>query len=408
MFKKIIIAIVVVFSLVSLVFAAGGGGGGGGSSGGSSGITPYSNLKCSDSGVLSFSRGIQLETVAVIAENETIIPVPGSWENGKFTSEEAVLVKAGTYTINDPTYGIKTVICPGLTFSCKLAQMELQECSVQDQTVSVKFTLNGVETKAIKLQFAQSGGRALTYQEGSFSTELKGLTIQHISGTQFQATAAVSDITAVQLSIPQCIGRYYKYSTIDCASPPIEQKEEIPGSKLKCGGYLDIKDRVQCRLSLREEERSEYENFFPEECKTRSDAEHCLEIYQAVQQCWDFPNGQARINCVQRVLKLGAILTEKANCNALDAGKRENCNQELKDKVYALVKFRLYNLEEEAEQLMEQGLLTQDQVAEFVVKMEQHKAAFNAVTTTEERRGIILQARQNWLELMKSLQKVES
>ena len=172
---------------------------------------------------------------------------------------------------------------------------------------------------------------------------------------------------------------------------------------MKCGGYLDIADRVKCRLRLREVQAAEYENFFPEECKVRNDQEACLQVYQAVQECWDFPNGPSRIACVKRQLKLGEIPTERANCNALDAGKRENCNIELREKAHGLIKFRLYNLEEEAEELMEDGKLGEEEVTAFVVKMEESKLAFNKATTKEERRAVILGARKAWIELMKKV-----
>ena len=166
---------------------------------------------------------------------------------------------------------------------------------------------------------------------------------------------------------------------------------------------MTLEDRVRCRLRLRYEELEELENFFPEECKVREDSDLCLRQYQAVQDCWDFPNNASRFNCARKELNLGDIPAEKRNCNALAVGQRENCNRELKSKVYDMIKFRLYNLEIEAEELQEQGRLTEDDVVDFVVRVENNKAAFNQATSKEERRTIILRVRQDWIALLKKL-----
>ena len=403
---------------ITLVLAAGGGGGGGGGGGsGSSSVSRYSDLKCTDTGVLSFTRGAEWDEVIVQDPNGDEITISGSWKNGKFTSEEAVMVKAGKYVVNDPKYGNKEVTCPGLAFSCTLMNLQLQECQQIDGKVKVNFVLEGVGTSPEDLEYQfkqQDSSRLFKRSKTSISSELKkNFQIIKSSSSSFSLeTELLPAVETVQISHPRCIGQYYVYSKIDCRKGQEQEGNktvvvEENGKKLKCGGYLDIAYRVKCRLLLREEQTDEYENFFPEECKARNDPvdqEQCLQVYKAVQECWDFPNGPSRIACVKRQLKLGEILTERANCNALDAGKRENCNQELRDKAYGLIKFRLYNLEEEAEELMEEGRLSEDDVAAFVVKMEESKLAFNKATSKEERRAIILGARKAWIELMKTLE----
>lgn len=391
------------------VIAAGGGGGGGG--GGSGGLSPYSDLKCSDTGVLSFTRGAEWEVAIDDPDgNEKI--VSGSWRSNKFTSDEALLVKADKYVVKDPKYGNKTVECPGLAFSCTLMNLQLQECRQVKDRIHARFVLEGIGASSEDLEYQfkqQDSSRLFKRSKTSISSDLKHFQItKDSSGTFVLETEVLSSIETMQVSHPRCIGQYYVYSKIDCrreGNATVEEQEQN-GQKLKCGGYLDIADRVKCRLRLREEQADEYENFFPEECKARNDSagqEQCLQVYKAVQECWDFPNGPSRIACVKRQLKLGEIITERANCNALDAGKRENCNQGLREKAYGLIKFRLYNLEEEAEELMEEGKLSEEEVAAFVVKMEESKLAFNKATTKEERRAIILEARKAWIELMKKV-----
>jgi len=395
---------------IPLVLAAGGGGGGGGGAGSSS-VSRYSDIKCTDTGVLSFTRGTEWDEVIVQDPNGDEIIISGSWKNGKFTSEEASMVKAGKHVVKDLKYGNKEVTCPGLAFSCTLMSLQLQECQQIGGKVKVHFVLEGVGTSPEDLEYQfkqQDSSRLFKRSKTSISSELKNFQIIKASSSSFSLeTELLPAVETVQISHPRCIGQYYTYSKITCSK---EEKVfaaiEENGQKLKCGGYLDIADRVKCRLRLREEQADEYENFFPEECKARKDSvgqEQCLQVYKAVQECWDFPNGSSRIACVKRQLKLGEVLAERANCNVLDAGKRENCNQELRDKAYGLIKFRLYNLEEEAEELMEEGRLSEDDVTVFVVKMEGSKLAFNKATSKEERRAIILGARKAWIELMKKV-----
>ena len=77
--------------------------------------------------------------------------------------------------------------------------------------------------------------------------------------------------------------------------------------------------------------------------------------------------------------------------------------EKLRKDVYTLIKLRLYNLEESAEELMEDGKLTKEDVADFVVKMEQSKLAFNQAQNKQERKQVIMQARTYWMELMKKV-----
>lgn len=239
------------------------------------------------------------------------------------------------------------------------------------------------------------------------------------------------DVKSLQIMHPDCVGEYYVYSKIGCmkkgnknettsdknvqdkskAEENPEKKSEVlkeePGKKLKCGGYLDINDRVKCRVSLREEQSGEWENFFPEECKAwkPENQPKCLEFYTSVRECWKFENGNARINCVKRQVKLADLLTEKANCKALEIDKKEQCNKDLKDKVNAVVKFRLYNLEEEAERFMEQGKIAKDDLVDFVVKMEFSKLEYNIAKDKQEKKNIILKARKAWIELVKKIKE---
>ncbi len=425
MTKRLIITVLVAFLglalSLELVAAAGGGGGGGG--GGSGGGTYLKNIECQESGLLTFQQNPAIKPVVLEKADSSTITIEGTWDGTTFSTDEAVLNEAEIYTLRDPKNGDKTFSCPGLKFSCKLVELSLQSCTKMAQEVQAEFTLEHGEIADLKVQLALAGTtRTLTHGKESVSLQLKGLKIKEKAGDEKEKTGPkkryllavplTEEVKTLQLSLPECVGKYYKYSKIDCvesserggeggeggdeavAPSPIEQN----GQKLKCGGYLDIKDRVNCRLSLREEQRSEYENFFPEECRSWKDQEACVKLYRSVQNCWKLENSIARISCLQGKVGLTSVASAKATCQG-----ETTCLADLQRNAYILIKLRLYNLEEQAEELLEEGTLSKEEVADFVVKMEESKLAFNQAQSKLERKLVILKARQYWLELVRKV-----
>ncbi len=386
----------------SLALAAGGGGGGGG--GGSA--ARYTDLKCNDAGALSFTRGTKWDPVKVMKKDDgTLLTIPGTWSGGKFTSDEGLLREAGTYVVQDPLYGDKTVKCPGFKFSCSLVSLNLQEC-VNDNGITARFDLENADADVLKLEFVLSDSSTiLKYEKNSQSSFLKNLVLEN-AGSAFTVTAeGVAKVKTFQVSIPQCVGQYYVYSKINCVDKEVDaadagkkdqQAAEENGKALKCGGYLDIKDRVKCRIDLRGEQKDEYENFFPEECRSWENQGSCVALYRAVQNCWDQGSSVSRIACLRGKVGISSVASQRRECKG-----DQQCLDKLKDDVYTLIKLRLYNLEEEAEELQEKGEISEDDLVDFVVKMEESKLAFNTAQSKKERQDVILQARKYWLELMR-------
>ncbi len=414
------VLLIVLFSF-TFVIAAGGGGGGGGSSGGSSsggsslgsggGSGPFLyGLKCDDKGVLQFYEAPQIKPVQVKLWDGTLLEVAGEWQGSTFTSEEAMLVKSGSYEVVDGLNGNKKVDCPGLKFSCKLVNLNVESCVREGDRLEVHFTADNMDVNDLKFDFSRQGsgyaGKVLSYAKSGYSTELKSLKIRPLTlqgryALEVEGATDISNIDLVQVSHPECVGKYYKYAKAKCVQEDVVVAEkEKKGEELKCGGYIDIKDRVQCRLGLREDQKDEYENFYPEECRVRSDVDDCLKTYKSVQPCWKMANGAERIACVRGALELGSFADEKKKCAKFMGENRDLCMDRWKQRGYALVKFRLYNLEENAEELMEKGYLSQEEVGDFVVKMEEKKQKFNLVGSTKGRKQILLDARQDWRELM--------
>ena len=427
--------------LSTFVYAAGGGGGssssgssGGGSSSGSSGSDgPHlDRIKCTDRGLIQFDQSPRIMPVVLGYEDGSNLTVAGTWDGTFFTSEEAELVKLGTYTIYDSKNGNKAVECPGLVFSCRMVDITLQSCTQNDKELVASFKLTNIPAAEVKIDLVTEGvyvnqWRTLTYQKDMKSTELKGAKITPQEDKSFQFTASnLPPILTIQVSHPECIGKYYVYSKMDCqqettkdsgkdsnkesnkergnggnikqgewTSTPDSSKVSS-GQQLKCGGYLDIKDRVKCRVRLDESQAKEYDNFFPEECRSWDDADACVTLYRSVQSCWEKQTSDTRVACLRAKVQLGDIASRKSSCQGdqfcLDAVRRE---------VHTFIKLKLYNLEEAAEEFEEDGFITEDQLIGFVVKMEESKLAFNRAKSKAERRLVILQARQHWIALVK-------
>ncbi|MBI4407017.1 MAG: hypothetical protein HY565_00775 [Candidatus Kerfeldbacteria bacterium] len=168
-----------------------------------------------------------------------------------------------------------------------------------------------------------------------------------------------------------------------------------PCSHLQCGDKPELRDRVSCRLNLTPLAMSrELEiEYLPEECRAITAAAAqatCIERYQSFQPCWEFTTSDERIECAKDVLGLSATLTDDINACA-----SAECLANLQDRVYQLIKFRLYELEERAEELAEQGA-NLDTVTDFVVLVIEQKIAFNQATSFEQRRQAILAVRAGW------------
>lgn len=167
-----------------------------------------------------------------------------------------------------------------------------------------------------------------------------------------------------------------------------------------CNDLPTLQERVRCRLALPEAEleRQQEIQYLPEECRTIGDSaarEQCVELYRKLQACWEFPVGPERISCVKKIIKLGDVATEAAACDRLPNNETADCRNTLRSKVWSVIKFRFYDLEERAEELLERGAPI-SAVANFVAAQEEAKQRFNLATTKERRRTIILEVRAAW------------
>jgi hypothetical protein len=185
--------------------------------------------------------------------------------------------------------------------------------------------------------------------------------------------------------------------------------EEEDHDEIKCGNLPTIFDRVSCRLDLdKEEQIEELEVYFmPEECRVLSEVnqESCIERYHSVQPCWEFPIGDERVSCVKKIMNLGDINDEKQACNVLN--EKGSCITNLRTKVYNLIKWRFYDLEERAEDFMLRGIAGREDVIDFVSKTELNKVDFNEAKNIDVRENIILDVRKDWGEFVSKVKEKE-
>lgn len=185
--------------------------------------------------------------------------------------------------------------------------------------------------------------------------------------------------------------------TAESSQPRISQRCD----RLQCGNIAVLRERVECRLRLvpaglaRELEIQ----FLPEACKafavgdTRAE---CISLYKSFDPCWSLPLGDRRNLCAKDVLGLSEdVSTDVASCQELSVSEAVECMSSLRARVHDMILFRIYDLEERAEELLDMGVRVED-VADFVTIIEELKHAFVIAESKEGRRNVILGARSAW------------
>ncbi len=183
--------------------------------------------------------------------------------------------------------------------------------------------------------------------------------------------------------------------------PNVLTAKQAPKLVLRCGNLATMQARVRCRLQLSADElEAEYKvQYLPEECRAiagSTEQSACIEKYRSFQPCWTKPVGDDRVECAQQVLGL----TKSTDELVRQCRGNRTCQLRVQEKVYNLIKFRFYELEERAEELLEDGAVDLDAAASFVVAAEEQKAAFNGAADNRERQQIIYAVRRAWQNLV--------
>ncbi len=186
--------------------------------------------------------------------------------------------------------------------------------------------------------------------------------------------------------------------TADTQQPAQPKAGEVTpdeAAKYKCSSISTTQDRIRCRLSLAEENEYDY---LPEECRAQvnQSREKCVANYKKAQACWTSLNDTERFSCAKSAFGLaGTVASQKAACDALTGTNRSNCILDLRDRVDVVVKFRIYNLEEKAQRLMNKGV-SEELVVDFVTLMEKSKQEYNAAKIIAEKKSIVAQVQETW------------
>ena len=86
---------------------------------------------------------------------------------------------------------------------------------------------------------------------------------------------------------------------------------------------------------------------------------------------------------------------EKVICARLTFELKKQCFNSLKEKAYTIIKFRFYNLEERAEEYLEEGKVSEEDVVVFVDALEGKKVEFNDASL-DRKKEIVLEVKTLW------------
>ncbi|MCI0558260.1 MAG: hypothetical protein MN733_07170, partial [Nitrososphaera sp.] len=144
-------------------------------------------------------------------------------------------------------------------------------------------------------------------------------------------------------------------------------------------------------------------HFVPEECRAMGEAEKqkCIETYRVLQTCRIGFEGDDddRESCIKPKLGLGDNIWDDAReCN-FDG----QCLEDLRQKVYTLAKFRMYNLEYKVREMMENGL-SREKAVDFIAYIEEAKARFNSASTISAKKAVVSEVREKWYEFVAQAQ----
>ncbi|MBI3037057.1 hypothetical protein HYY73_04910 [Candidatus Woesearchaeota archaeon] len=171
-------------------------------------------------------------------------------------------------------------------------------------------------------------------------------------------------------------------------------------AKYKCSTIDTMRERIKCRLQLKEENEYDY---LPEECRAQVNESRgkCVSDYHKSQNCWKSLKDDERFDCAKKSFGLvGTVASQKAVCDGLTGQNRSDCILQLRDRVDAVVKFRIYNLEEKAQRLIEKGLATEEAATNFITQMEQQKQNYNDAKTVAEKKAVIKGVQRLWKEFI--------
>jgi predicted DNA-binding protein YlxM (UPF0122 family) len=175
-------------------------------------------------------------------------------------------------------------------------------------------------------------------------------------------------------------------------SPPTQQQPQQESTKpiigedgFRCSDLPTMRERIACRIKLKQENEL---NYLPEECRVLTGLERakCINNYKNTIICFNKESDEERVNCARRAIGLQIATIQQAR---EDCKGNQTCLNELKEKVFTLIKFRFYNLEYKAQEIMEKYNISESLVVDFISSIETKKQEFNNARSIEEKKQII-------------------
>jgi hypothetical protein len=171
-----------------------------------------------------------------------------------------------------------------------------------------------------------------------------------------------------------------------------------PGPR-SCDAPSDIRERIRCRVRLPETHEARSLPYTPEECRRVGGAprQQCLANYDATAFCFTHPADSAREACARGALGLRPLAEMLEECRARTLAARDDCLQGLRTRWFWVIKFRIYNLEYKAQELIERGV-SEDLAVDFIALLEQKKIDFTENLDFEPKKRVLREVAQAWAE----------
>ena len=175
-------------------------------------------------------------------------------------------------------------------------------------------------------------------------------------------------------------------------------------SSLNCADKPTSRERIKCRVELETESPSEKLSYVPEECREKKGEERalCFTTYAIVQKCRRLPGREARENCVKKEIRLSTLAEEKFSCKK--SSDEASCKEDLKKKVFTLAKFRIYDLEQKAQDLMKKGF-DKEKTLDLIALLEEKKQGFDS-SSLKEKKQTLLEVKKSWLDFFNQAKEV--
>ncbi len=175
---------------------------------------------------------------------------------------------------------------------------------------------------------------------------------------------------------------------------------EAKEQEFYCTEGKTMKERVKCVLNLPDDYVNKVK-YIPEECVVlinQPEKKACIENYKVLQSCrGEHSTDAQREVCIKPKLNLGqTIQGDIDNCRKELGAKKRICFVSLKENIYTLVKFRIYNLIYKAYELWEEKLVSEDETVDFTTFVNEKKIAFNNAQTINDKKKIVEDVKAEW------------